>query len=310
MNEAEIEIASSGQRLVGTACTPSATGRFPAVLMIHGSGPLDRDENMPGQKLYVFNTLAHRLADAGVASVRFDKRGCGKSSGDHYTTGHHDHVGDATAWLDALTRLEFCDPSRVFLLGHSEGCIIAPQVALARSGVAGMILLCPFIEGARSMLMQQAEQIEREIDRSEGAGAVFQRLLMRVFGRPTASQQALLQAVEASPHDVIKKGFTRIAAKWLRELLSLDCRAILARVEQPLLIIAGEKDLQCPPGAAREIAAVVKGPSETHVIPNLTHVLRTEEGTPSLLGSAKLLGRPIDPKVSELVVEWLTRQCR
>ena len=146
MVEKECSIKSGDAVLKGTACLPKIHGRFPVVLMIHGSGPLDRDENIDGQGLNIFNAIAHHLADNGIASVRYDKRGCGESTGNYYSAGHFDLVEDAVQWFDSLDGFEFCDQKRKYLLGHSEGCIIAPQVNLKRPAVAGMILLAPFIE--------------------------------------------------------------------------------------------------------------------------------------------------------------------
>lgn len=87
MIERETQVQANGGRLAGTICLPADAGSFPTVLMVHGSGPLDRDENMKGQALNVFNAVAHRLAKSGIASVRFDKRGCGASDGDYQAAG-------------------------------------------------------------------------------------------------------------------------------------------------------------------------------------------------------------------------------
>src|SRR5688572_15391124 len=119
MLERELQIEAHGNRLSGTFCQPTALGRFPTVLMVHGSGPQDRDENMPGQRLDVFNTIAHHLARAGFASLRYDKRGCGKSSGDYLRAGQADLVADVLAWIDRL-RVESSCSDKLFLLGHSE----------------------------------------------------------------------------------------------------------------------------------------------------------------------------------------------
>ena len=88
MVEMEVTVRSNGTRLSGTACRPDGAGRVASVLMIHGTGPLDRDENLKGQRIDAFNTIAHYLAAAGIASFRYDKRGCGRSSGDYYRAGH------------------------------------------------------------------------------------------------------------------------------------------------------------------------------------------------------------------------------
>ena len=165
MIENDITIDSYDNRLSGTACLPEDNRRFPLVLVVHGSGPVDRDENMKGQQLNVFNTIAHYLAREGIASLRYDKRGCGKSSGDYYAAGHSDLVNDAVSWFDALRQCDFVDTDRIFALGHSEGCIIAPQVSLKRPAVAGLILLCPFVDDMESILIKNRPYSSNETSR-------------------------------------------------------------------------------------------------------------------------------------------------
>lgn len=92
MQEQEVRIQSGEVELIGILCSPDGTGKFPAVLMVHGRGPLDRDENMKGQQLNIFNAIAHVLAQRGIASLRYDKRGYGASSGDFMSAGHADLV--------------------------------------------------------------------------------------------------------------------------------------------------------------------------------------------------------------------------
>jgi pimeloyl-ACP methyl ester carboxylesterase len=147
--EREVSVDADGYHLAGTLCLPGEGGRFPIVLMLPGSGPIDRDENMRGQKLDIFNTIAHRLAESGVASLRYDKRGCGRSAGDHYRAGFSGAVADAARWADWCLSAESCE-GRVFLLGHSEGTAIAANLSLQRP-VSGLVLLCPFIADMESI---------------------------------------------------------------------------------------------------------------------------------------------------------------
>lgn len=308
--ERDVELSTAGIRLAGTACVPPGAGRFPTVLMIHGSGPLDRDENMPGQRLDVFNTIARHLAAAGIASVRYDKRGCGKSTGDYHRAGCGDLVHDAGAFFDALPGYDFCDPSRRFLLAHSEGCLFAPMIANERPAVAGLVLLCPFIDDIELTLLQQARQIAQELAGLRGVMGAVQRVLFGLGGGPVERQKRLIQRVKASDAATIRVGFQRLPARWLRELMAIDPREIFSRVACPMLLIGGEKDVQCDPGAVARIAEVARGEVEQHVIANLTHLLRSDDGPPSLFGAAKRLGEPLDPAVLSLTADWLTARQR
>jgi pimeloyl-ACP methyl ester carboxylesterase len=308
MIEKDITINSYGNRLSGTVCLPDDKGRFPLVIMVHGSGPLDRDENMKGQQLNIFNTVAHYLAYEGIASLRYDKRGCGKSSGDYYTTGHLDLVNDSVSWFDTLRQLDFCESERIFVLGHSEGCIIAPQMSTIRPSVAGLVLLCPFIDDMESILIKQALRLQQDFDALPGVSGRIRRFLSRMMGATVRSQQKLIDKIKSSNKDSFSFGFQKVPAKWLRELIRLEPRAIFSQVTCPMLLIGGEKDLQCDPDDVNRIAKLTGGMVNSHVIKNLTHVLRFDEQQPSLLNSAELIKKPMEPSLLELIGEWFKKQ--
>lgn len=306
--ERELAIPSDGYQLSGTLCLPQETGRFPTVLMLHGSGPRDRDENMKGHPLNVFNQIAHYLASRGIASLRYDKRGSGKSSGDYYTTGLFDIVNDAIHWVDALQGFDGCDPGKIFVLGHSEGCIIAPQVSLERPKVAGLILLGPFVENMEPILIRQAALLQREFEGPRNLIGLLRRVLSRLMGLTVNDQRKLLQRIKLTDKDVLRARFVKIPAKSIRELIRLDPPSIFRRITVPVLLIGGEKDLQCDPNDVHRIAELVRGPAEDHVIDDLSHVLRREERTPTLRGTLELLDQPVEPIVLNLVATWLEKQ--
>lgn len=293
MIEKEVEIEHAGARLAGTSVAPGM-GRFPTVLMLHGSGPLDRNEDMPGQRLSVFNTFAERLVRGGVASLRFDKRGCGASTGDFNTAGVHDAAADAIAWIDWLRSAEFCDPERLILLGHSEGCVTVPLAISQRPRVAGVILICPFAEPMETILMRQAAQADRELG-----------WLLRALARPVPTQRRLIERVRASSEVNIRVRGQRINAQWLRELLALDMAELLRQLTCPTLLIGGAHDCQCDPEDVARAATFVRGPVEAHVLPELTHVLR--RGPRTLLQQHRLLGEPVDERVLALLETWIQR---
>lgn len=291
MIENDVAIEHAGARLAGTLVAPGV-GRFPTVLMLHGSGPMDRNEDMPGQRLSVFNTFAERLVREGVASLRFDKRGCGASTGVFETAGVHDAVADAVAWIDWLGSAELCDPERLILLGHSEGCLIAPLAIRQRPSIWGAVLLCPFAERMETILMQQAAQVERELS-----------WLLRALTRPVPTQRRLIERARASNELSFRARGQRINAKWLRELLAIDTAEVLRQVSCPTLLIGGAHDCQCDPEDVARAAALLQGPVTAHVVPELTHVLR--RGPRTLLQQHRLLGEPVDERVVELVATWL-----
>ena len=307
MIEKQIDIVANGNKLSGTICLPDDKGRFPFVLMVHGSGPLDRDENMKGQKLNVFNSFAHHIANEGIASLRYDKRGCGKSAGDYYTAGHSDFVEDAIAWFDTLVQVEVCKPNEIYVLGHSEGAIIAPQMSIKRPSIAGIILLCPFVQKMESVLISQAEHIQEAINDLKGVKGLLYRTLSRLAGNPIASQKKLIQRLKLSDSPILRYWFRKIPGNWLRELLQLAPEEIFRKVTCPVLLVGGQKDIQCDPADVDRIAEITNCALDAHVVRDLTHILRFDECKPSIFRYRELIKKPVEPTVLNLVSNWLKR---
>jgi pimeloyl-ACP methyl ester carboxylesterase/uncharacterized protein YndB with AHSA1/START domain len=305
VKELETNIENGDVRLAATLCLPESAGRFPFVVFLHGSGPLDRNENMASQRLEVFNALAHHLAANGVASLRYDKRGCGASTGNFREAGLTEFASDAEACVDAVSRSELC--AEVFLVAHSEGCVLAPVLArkLPRL-VSAIALLCPFMPPVEQILLAQAEQIQRDLDALPLVSRFFFRLAAFGLRDPVQGQRALIARIRASTSPTLRVGLRPFPAKWLRELLAVEAQETFGGVTCPVLFVAGEKDLQCNPAHVDQLRELVAGPVTAHVVTDLTHVLRLDPGPPSLLGTHKLLKSPVAANVLELTSQWLT----
>ena len=308
MIEKEISIESSGASLSGTLSLPTLEGSFPLVLMIHGSGPLDRNENTDGQKLDIFNAIAHALVASGIASVRYDKRGCFKSTGNYYCSSHRDFVADAVRWVEELHQSDFCCENGLYVLGHSEGTVIAPQVCSQTAAVAGLIFLCPLVSDFESILLRQARQLDKE-NASSGGWKSFAHGAMCAINRSNISRQiALIKTIKNNDANTIQIRGQTIAAKWCRDMLDLDLKAIYRKVTCPALLIGGGKDLQCDSRDVFKIEELCAGPVRVKVFPDLTHILRFDDQTPALTRYQKLIAKPVENEVVETIVRWI--QCR
>lgn len=296
MIEHDLDIGAPNANLAGTLCLPSITGTFPCVLMLPGSGPIDRDENIDGQRLNVFNSIAHYLADAGIASYRYDKRGCGKSTGDFFETSYFDFVDDSIAIFDVLKRHPRCVADRIFALGHSEGAITAMHLQLSRPDLAGIIQLCPIAESIESALLKQAAHVQSEMEGS------------LEFADHVAAQRTLIERVKAQVALPEETEAHYIGLKWFRELLSIDVRQLYAQMRGPILIIAGEKDIQCDPAEVPGLREAIIGAAEIHVLQNLTHTLRRDLEPASILRYPELSAKPLDPAISPLISKWIVSQ--
>jgi len=305
MPEQEVKINSSGVTLAGTLCLPSPEGRFPCVLMIHGSGPLDRNENARGAHLNVFNTIAHYLANRDIASLRYDKRGCGKSGGSYWDTGFYDLIQDAKIAYDYLFKHESVRNDRLFLLGHSEGGHIAPKISLTYTSVAGLILIAASVQKLEKVLKEQVQIFKQNV---EGISAIKRNLMklgFKLVGEPEKTQATVLLKLRETEKAQFRYKGQRVNAKWLREIIDYDPVYTMQNVTCPVLAITGGKDIQVDPQDTVRIAELAKGEVEHHIIPDMTHLLRLEKGEPSLFTYKKQLKQEIDPSLLELIGKWL-----
>lgn len=305
MVETQLQIRGVAGTLAASFTRPDHPGPYPAVLMLHGSGPLDRNENTLDQQLNVFNVIAAALASQGIASLRYDKRGCGQSGGDYLQAGHQDLLNDARTCFDALAALPHLAPRQLFILGHSEGCLLAPQLAQQDIDVAGLLLLCPLIEPVEAALLRQAEQVAKEMRLSPGWQGIWRRSLLRLgLDHPVKKQKRLIAQVQAGT--VTQGSSESFGINWLSEMLALDPEAIFAATQTPMLLIAGEKDLQCLPEDIHRIAQVTPALTDLCLIEGMTHLLRIDPEVPSLMAYPQLLKQKVAPLLIERLVQWIT----
>ncbi len=304
----ETKLLIKGQvALAGTLSTPETQGPHPLVICIHGSGPLDRNENSKHSKLNIFNAFAEFLAKQNIACFRYDKRGIGQSGGDYYSAGHSDLVDDAAA----ITRhfSDNPDVSQIYLLGHSEGTIIAPQVAQTLP-VDGLILLAPFVTPLAEILEMQGAKMQASIDSDKGVSGWFMRLLTRAFGGVQAVNARLIKRVQNTDKPVIRQYFRKVEARWIREMLSLDPASTFKGITCPVLVLVARNDVQCPPEDGAKIAEIIGQNATLLAIPNLSHILRIETEETGFSGYSEQLKRPIAKEVLLAAGQWLGRQAR
>ncbi len=306
MFETEVVIRNDNIELSGTLCLPKESGSFPIVLMVHGSGDIDRNENSKNQKLNIFNSIAHDLVKDCIASLRYDKRGIGRSNGDFYTAGHYDLVNEAMACLEYLFQNKYCDSKQIYLLGHSEGSIIVPQLSQKYSEVAGIILLAPFIDNLETIMLKQAKGIKEASGDLSGIKGIVIKLLFS-FNDPVRSQLRLISKIKKTTKTVVYSMFQKIPAKWVRELLSIDPSDIFRKTTCPSLIIGGSKDIQCNPDDVTSIQKIMQGTVESHIIQDMSHILRLEKEEPTVFNYEKLIKQPIDPKLTKIIKAWINR---
>ena len=249
----------SNGELRGTLTLPETSASFPAALLIAGSGPVDRDGNFPGSPNDSLKLLAHGLAAQGIGSLRVDKRGIG---GSHAAgTREEDlrfgtYVADAASWLKLLRGERRV--SRVALIGHSEGALVATLVA-QQADLAGLILIAGAGEPA-------ARLIERQLSAAGGPPA------LRETSRRIAASLEKGEAVADIPPELAvlyRAGVQNYLMSWF----SLDPARELAKITCPVLIVQGTTDLQVTVLDAQRLAAGRPG-SRLLLIEGMNHVLK------------------------------------
>ncbi len=305
IHEEAVTLESSAGPLEGTLAVPGLPGSRGSVLILPGSGPLDRDGNTSLLRMNISRDLARALGVQGFVTLRYDKRGTGRSRRERFTTGFWDLVDDAETAVELLRRRFSRNP--VILLGHSEGCIVAPAVN-ARRSVEGLILLAGPCESLAVTVTRQRKRAAEDFGRLAGIKGALLRAL-RVVERQRRRSDAVIARILASDRPWIRVSVFKVNAKWLREHFAYDVALDLPGVRCPMLAISGAKDVQVLPEHARLIAETVAGPAEWRVLPNMTHVLRRTTGPAGMAGLLRLYrlqsGEPLDAELLGIVSTWL-----
>jgi hypothetical protein len=299
-SEHEVVIPSGPLHLAGTLRLPDSGLPCPAVLLIPGSGQVDRDENAARLPINAFRDIAVHLSEQGVATLRYDKRGVGQSAGDFWESGFFDNVADAAAALSFLKAQQEIRPGRVFLLGHSEGALIATRLAGTGAQVAGVILLAGPAQTGEQVLVWQSAQVLKGMHG-------FNKWLIDLFHIDVRkAQQKQLDKIKRSKKDWIRVQLVaKLNARWFREFMVYDPAADLPKIQAPVLAITGSKDIQVDPADLGRMAGLVTTEFESHAVPDLTHILRAEPGEPTLSTYQQQVSQPVDSRVLRIISEWL-----
>ncbi|MGJ5817509.1 alpha/beta hydrolase family protein [Paludibaculum fermentans] len=301
---------AAGVTLAGTMTIPRGAGPFPAVALITGSGPQDRDEALRGHK--PFAVLADHLTRQGIAVLRYDDRGIGQSTGTFATATSTDFSRDAEGALDYLIGRKDVDPKRVGLAGHSEGGIIAPMVAARRPEVAFVVMLAGTgVTGAEVIVEQGARQMAAagESDEKIRKDTELQMKIVAVVASEKDNAAARIKLLEILPAgELAEREARRMTTPWMREFLFYDPAPALEKVKCPVLAVNGEKDLQVLPdqNLPRIEAALKKGGNRDFSIvrlPGLNHLFQT--ATTGAAAEYAQIEETMAPVLLDTVSRWI-----
>lgn len=321
--EVKFENTKDNIVLAGTLTLPNKNGKFPAVILISGSGPQNRDEELFDHKPFL--VLADYLTKNGIAVLRFDERGVGESEGDFKTATINEFSTDINSVIEYLKSREEIDITKIGLIGHSLGGIIAPKVASQNKDVSFIVLLAgPGINGDELMLSQKAA-LDRIMGLNEMQIAQRQSLMKGAYDIITKSDldnAGLKDSINSFyinkygklfPENQRKKVVEQITSYEVVSLIKSKPSIYLSKVKCPVLAINGSKDFQVP---AKENLEAIKKVLEangnkkvkTVEFDNLNHLF--QECETGAINEYASIEQTISPIALKGILNWILQQIK
>lgn len=320
---------TAGIKLAGTLTMPSEGSNFPAVVLISGSGPQDRDEALLGHKPFL--VLSDHLTRQGIAVLRFDDRGTAQSEGNFNTATSADFKTDVAAAVDFLkTQKEI---GNIGLIGHSEGGIIAPMLAAESKDVKFIVLMAGTGIRGDELLLRQSELIgrasgmkEEELETARAFNQGAYDIVVKSISQEKVKaelKEYLEASVAKNPELATANGLKeevfvnqvlgQLTSPWMMYFLKHDPAKVLGKVDCPVLAIIGEKDLQVPAEVNLDAieAALKEGGNKQFTVkelPGLNHLFQeAETGSPSEYAQIE---QTIAPQAMEIMSEWILERVK
>lgn len=320
----------SGITIAGTLTMPNAIGSFPAVILVAGMGPNDRDSKP-------FPLLADYLTQRGVAVLRFDKRGVGKSTGTYdLTVTSEDFANDVRAGITYLKTRSDIDSAHIGLIGCSEGGVIASMVAATSSDVANVVLLAAAVVNAVDDVVEEVAMQLKADGATAGMiakdRAVRTRVLELAIKEQDVERAALLMRAaieqywkelsakhrleaEALPFGInmtnADETIAMFNSPWYRYFLALKPAEILKRITVPVLALNGDRDFivlsrLAIPLIQKAFAAGGNRNCDVRELAGLNHWLQNcKTGALAEYGATEEI---MAPAVLEIVAEWISKR--
>ena len=316
----------TGNTLAGTFTLPDKVGSFTAVILVTGSGPQNRNEELLGHKPFL--VLADYLTRKGIAVLRYDDRGIGESTGDFTKATSEDFADDALSAVEFLKTRK--DINKIGVAGHSEGGLIAPMVAtqsddvdfivlIAGTGIRGdsiLVLQTELIlkaEGADKETIKKELQVYRSIYNvllTDKDDEQMKQALTDILSEAYDSLSKEEKTEAGNKEIMIKAQLDVLLSPWFRYFVQYDPYLTLTKVKCPVLAINGEKDLQVPPeeNLSAIEQALKEGGNENYKIvemPGLNHLFqKSESGSPTEYGKIE---ETFSEDAMKVISDWILK---
>ena len=335
--DVEYESTDKSLRYGATITTPKTGGPFPAVVLITGSGAQDRDETLFEHK--PFAVLADYLTRRGLIVLRVDDRAVGKSTGSFSQSTSLDFVNDVCNSVEYLKTKPGVDLKKIGLIGHSEGGMIAPMVAVKRNDIDFIVLLAGPGEKIEKLMAEQNAAILSSQGVNEKAVQSFRDFypsvnesIIQATSMEDASarlSKALDEWIKKTPKNYVlattgisddstKNKFTMkmvgaMYSPWFRYFLAFDPQPWLKQLRCKVLALNGEKDVQVPAhsnldGIQNALENSQTKDFEVHAVPGLNHLFQTcKRCTVQEYG---LLEETFSPVALQMIGDWMDRHVK
>ncbi len=326
----KFENHATGITLSGTLTLPSSQGKFPAVVLIAGSAPYDRDATQSGHK--PFMVLADHLTRNGIAVLRFDKRGVNQSTGTYEAADGRDFADDVLAGVNYLKTRPEINHQQIGLIGHSEGGVLAPMVAVKSKDIAFLVLMAGATVNGKEIMLEQHALNRRADGVSEEIISKESSLLNQVYELVKNEQEVEKQIYDVLRNYLADRGevkpnfsitgieinessldniITRINTPWFRYFLSNEPTFNLKQIKMPIYALYFELDSQVSP--KQNMPLLFKTLNEAHhpnytvkELPKHNHMLQSCE-TGSIAEYIQS-SETVSPLIMNLVTDWILNQ--
>lgn len=317
------ENKKEGIHLAGTLTLPKKNGVFPVVILISGSGPQNRDEELLGHKPFL--VLSDFLTKNGIAVLRFDDRGTGKSTGYFQEATTFDFAKDVEYAIEYLQKRKEINKNKIGLIGHSEGGIIAPIIASENENIDFIVLMAGSALRGDKLLLLQKYKIETQMGINKQlvennqqifAGAYEIILNQRIENElvsDTLSKYFTSKYGQALPDEQKTALINQLSSPWMLNFIRLDPVVYLSKVNCPVLAINGSMDLQVPSKENLEIIEDnFRKNKNTSVkvkeLKNLNHLF--QECKTGSISEYGLIEQTISPIALKEILNWINLQVK
>lgn len=317
--------------LSGTLTLPKGNENAPAVILVAGSGPNDRDETIFGHK--PFWVLADYLTRRGIAVLRYDKRGVEKSEGEYFMATTEDFAKDAEAAFNYLKNRKEIDPANIGLIGHSEGGVIAPMVAVRNSDLKFAVLMAGLGVTGMELVLKQHQHAFDKTSLSKEEKENLNTLLINIYsnvinwkeyvGSDEERNQLKIELGSLwqkfppeikgqAQQDLFEKTtLTNITSPWFRHFLKINTAEYLQKLTIPILAINGQNDTQVEYQTnLKEIEEALKKANNKHYTiksyPHLNHLF--QESSTGEIDEYGKIEQTISPIVLSDIANWIIQQ--